>query len=75
MTEAHETAGMTRSNVQLTEVTRLVLRGCWLGEKVWFNADVYWRQQIAPHFLESWGTSRSVQPDVAVLLAERSGPK
>ena len=47
----------------------------WLGKKVWFNADVYWRQQIAPHFLESWGTSRSVQPDVAVLLAERSGPK
>jgi GT2 family glycosyltransferase len=52
----------------------------WLGEKVWFNADVYWRQQIAPHFLTSWdaalaGAPGSVQPDVAVLLAERSGPK
>ena len=49
----------------------------WLGEKVWFNADVYWRQQIAPHFLTSWeaalaGSPASVQPDVEALLAERS---
>jgi cellulose synthase/poly-beta-1,6-N-acetylglucosamine synthase-like glycosyltransferase len=49
----------------------------WLGGRVWSNADVYWRQQIAPHFLEAWeaavaGSPVSVQPDVEALLAERS---
>ena len=49
----------------------------WLGPRVWKAADVYWRQQIAPHFLESWeaavaGSPPSVQPDVETLLAERS---
>jgi len=49
----------------------------WVGERVWFNADVYWRQAIAPHFLESWeaavaGSPASVQPDVEALLAERA---
>ena len=48
-----------------------------LAERVWFNADVYWRQQIAPHFLASWdaalrGAPASSQPDVEALLAERS---
>jgi GT2 family glycosyltransferase len=49
----------------------------WLGPRVWEAADVHWRQQIAPHFLESWaaavaGSPPSVQPDVGALLAERS---
>ena len=26
----------------------------WLGPKVWDNADFYWKQQLAPHFMEAW---------------------
>lgn len=48
----------------------------WLGPRVWSRADVQWRQQIAPHFLEAWERARAgelgSQPDVDVLLAERS---
>ena len=25
-----------------------------LGPKVWGGADLYWKQQLAPHFLEAW---------------------
>lgn len=33
----------------------------WLGPRVWGAADLWWRQQLAPHFLEAWrraGTER-----------------
>jgi GT2 family glycosyltransferase len=26
----------------------------WLGERVWRSADLYYRQQLAPHFLDAW---------------------
>jgi GT2 family glycosyltransferase len=26
----------------------------WLGEKVWRSADIYYRQRIAPYFLDAW---------------------
>lgn len=47
----------------------------WLGPKVWETADLQWRKEIAPHFLEAWEKAKagelSSQPDVGVLLAER----
>lgn len=50
-----------------------------LGDQVWKRADLQWRQQLAPAFLEAWGRAQageaSVQPDVDALLEERSGPK
>jgi glycosyltransferase involved in cell wall biosynthesis len=57
----------------------------WLGRRVWDAADLQWRQELAPTFMAAWDEAqrgaRSSQPDVAVLLAERSagsepgGPK
>jgi cellulose synthase/poly-beta-1,6-N-acetylglucosamine synthase-like glycosyltransferase len=57
----------------------------WLGRRVWDAADLQWRQELAPTFMAAWDEAqrgtRSAQPDVAVLLAERSmgaspgGPK
>lgn len=48
----------------------------WLGPHVWERADVQWRQEIAPYFLEAWEKAASgelsAQPDVSALLAERS---
>jgi GT2 family glycosyltransferase len=26
----------------------------WLGERVWESADLYFKQQLAPHFLDAW---------------------
>ncbi len=57
-------------------LTRLVPeRMPWLGERVWRLADIYWRQQIAPHFLAAWAAAgtddRPAQPGVSAL-AERS---
>ncbi len=26
----------------------------WLGERVWASADIWYRQQLAPHFLREW---------------------
>ena len=26
----------------------------WLGPYVWRHAETYWKQQLAPHFLEAW---------------------
>jgi GT2 family glycosyltransferase len=58
-------------------LTRLIPRGApWVGPRVWRRADLYWRQQIAPHFLTAWaaaeeGDPPSIQP-AASALAERS---
>ena len=34
----------------------------WLGPKVWTSADLYYRQQIAPHFLAAWDAATSDEP-------------
>jgi GT2 family glycosyltransferase len=73
-----DAAGRPRARGRGARAARFVPRWVpWLGARVWSNADVYWRQQIAPYFLESWeaalgGSPVSVQPDVEVLLAERA---
>jgi GT2 family glycosyltransferase len=59
------------------ELARVVPRWVpWLGPTVWKRAALQWRQQIAPHFLAAWDRAvageLSAQPDVGVLLAERS---
>ncbi|MGH2953246.1 MAG: glycosyltransferase family 2 protein [Solirubrobacterales bacterium] len=39
---------------------RLVPRSVpWLGERVWTSADLYYRQQLAPYFLEAWERQES----------------
>ena len=35
----------------------------WLGPRAWSAADVYWRQTLAPHFLEAWDASDPADPD------------
>lgn len=52
----------------------------WLGPELWKRADMQWRQEIAPHFLEAWERAAAgdaaAQPSVEALLAERSaGPE
>jgi GT2 family glycosyltransferase len=38
-----------------TRLARFVPRWTpWLGARVWTAADLYWRQQLAPHFLAAW---------------------
>lgn len=47
----------------------------WIGARVWTAADLYWRQQLAPHFFSAWDAAdagdessaaeRSAQPDAA----------
>jgi glycosyltransferase involved in cell wall biosynthesis len=48
----------------------------WIGAWVWNRADIQWRKEIAPYFLEAWEKASrgelSSQPDVGALLAERS---
>jgi GT2 family glycosyltransferase len=48
----------------------------WIGRLAWERADVHWRQQIAPYFLETWaaaaaGEPPALQPAVSAL-AERA---
>jgi GT2 family glycosyltransferase len=48
----------------------------WIGPKLFSRADLYWRQQIAPHFLDAWeaaaaGRAPELEP-AAAALAERS---
>lgn len=49
-----------------------------LGRAVWSRADLYWRQQIAPHFLEAWNAAAEGSPPAlapgASALAERGTP-
>lgn len=35
----------------------------WLGPKAWSAADLWWRQQLAPHFLEAWDATDPDDPD------------
>jgi GT2 family glycosyltransferase len=48
----------------------------WAGRLIWDRADLYWRQQIAPHFLAAWnaaakGNAPELQPAVSAA-AERA---
>ncbi len=58
-------------------LVRFIPRGTpWLGGAVWSRAGLYWRQQIAPHFLAAWDRAATtgeadVHPNVDALLAER----
>jgi GT2 family glycosyltransferase len=58
--------------------TRFVPRSTpWLGPAVWNRADMYWRQQIAPHFLSAWeaavsGRSPALEPGMAAITERRS---
>ena len=51
-----------------------------LGERAWRSADLYYRQELAPDFLEAWEEAESAPPSegpVAPLVAELepSGPE
>ena len=43
----------------------------WLGKRAWDSADLYWKQQLAPRFLEAWnefaehGDGVQADPDYA----------
>jgi glycosyltransferase involved in cell wall biosynthesis len=46
-----------------------------LGERVWRLADLYWRQQIAPHFLAAWESSaEAVQPGDSAFAERAARP-
>jgi GT2 family glycosyltransferase len=45
----------------------------WLGPLVWTSADIYFRQALAPHFLEAWEEAASGPPSVAWLAASSDG--
>jgi hypothetical protein len=48
----------------------------WLGRQLSSRADLYWRQQIAPHFLAAWEAATAGRPPdlkpAAAAFAERS---
>jgi len=51
----------------------------WLGPKAWTSVDLYFKQQIAPHFLAAWSEAAAagpaegpVQPDVSERDASAS---
>jgi hypothetical protein len=57
----------------------------WLGERVWTNVTIYYRQQLAPAFLEAWAAAQeesepepadapSVSPSVGVPEPEPVQP-
>lgn len=48
----------------------------WLGPLVWNLADLYWRQQIAPFFLQAWDDSAPVpaQAEASSLGAATEAP-
>jgi hypothetical protein len=31
----------------------------WLGSRVWASADIYFRQALAPDFLDAWEAAQS----------------
>jgi GT2 family glycosyltransferase len=72
----HAVPEQPRARGRAAKLARVVPRRLpWLGPRVWAAADLYWRQQIAPHFMSAWeaaGRGGSTQPNVEALLAERS---
>jgi cellulose synthase/poly-beta-1,6-N-acetylglucosamine synthase-like glycosyltransferase len=78
-----EAAALPPQRGRATRAARFVPRRVpWLGPLVWNLADIYWRQQIAPHFLAAWnsvatGNAPAVAPAVsarAERAPEASGP-
>lgn len=50
----------------------------WVGPRAWRSRDLYFRQQLAPHFLEAWeaaagGAAGPAQPDVSELDERSAG--
>jgi GT2 family glycosyltransferase len=45
----------------------------WLGPRVWRSASLYYRQALAPHFLEAWEEAGSGAPPVEWLAASAEG--
>ena len=60
-------------------LARFVPRGVpWLGRRVWWHADLHYKQELAPHFLAAWdeaeeGGGRPSQPDLSEFASESSG--
>jgi GT2 family glycosyltransferase len=44
-----------------------------LGTAVWTSADLYFRQQLAPHFLHAWEQAEAAEPGEDPLSADASG--
>jgi GT2 family glycosyltransferase len=48
-------ASLPKARGRAARLTRYVPRSVpWIGPRVWGAADLYWKQQLAPHFLEAW---------------------
>jgi GT2 family glycosyltransferase len=68
-----EAAELPRCAGRAARLAEFLPRGTpWLGERVWARASLYWRQQIAPYFLEAWdrmerGEVAAPQPAVSAL--------
>jgi GT2 family glycosyltransferase len=50
----------------------------WIGPRAWRSRDIYFRQALAPHFLEAWEQAGSApagaaQPDVSELEESSAG--
>ena len=55
-------------------LVRLVPPGVpWLGPRVWTSAGLYFRQALAPDFLEAWEEAASGPPSVGWLAASSDG--
>ncbi len=48
-----------------------------LGERAWTSADLYYRQRLAPHFLEAWEEARVADPDSprGPMVSELGAPR
>ena len=45
----------------------------WLGPYVWKMVDIYFRQQLAPHFLEAWEEAAGAMPSASWLAESSDG--
>jgi GT2 family glycosyltransferase len=58
-----EAAAVPAGGRRAAAMTRLVPRSTpWLGPLLWRRADLYWRQQIAPHFMRAWDAAERGEP-------------
>jgi GT2 family glycosyltransferase len=58
-----DAAGRTQLRGRATALLRWTPRWLpWLGDKVWANATIYYRQQLAPAFLEAWAAQDRENP-------------
>lgn len=65
-------AALPRARGRGRALIRFVPRGFpWLGQRVWNSADLYYRQTLAPNFLEAWNSdypAESAEGPVAPYL-------